>query len=152
MGKGARGQAELAAVVRCLVLVSAIAMVVLVIVLGGRWRAEATCSFQPTVTGTTVPFEDNLTAHHFLFGLIKGGQPHLDLVLGKYLTGDAQMKELTVITRHTFTDSLVAGATAFIYCPVTVTVRGEFVRPPSRQQAGSPPVRPATVSAGRTAR
>ena len=129
MRKQRRGQTEVVAVFGCIVLILMITATVLIIVLGGLWRTEVSYSFPTTVTGKTVPFEEDLTSHHYLFALVRGGQVNLNQVLGKYVTGGAQIKELTIMTRHTFVNSLLTGITVWIYCPVTVTVRGEFITP-----------------------
>jgi len=112
----------------CFGIASLIALVVVLLV-GGLWRTEVT--YIPEAAGnfgTQVPFEEDLTARHFLGGLVQGSQPDLKPVLAKYVRPGEQLTELTVVTRHTFVNNLLTGVTLFIYSPVTVTVRGKVGR------------------------
>jgi hypothetical protein len=110
--------------------------VVLLLALGGVWRTEVT--FAPAAvagSANSVPFEETLTARHYLDGLIQGAQPDLKQALAKYVRSGEQVTELTITTKHTFTDCLVTGVTLGIYAPITVTIRGTV------GQAGGAPAR-----------
>ncbi|UCG12126.1 MAG: hypothetical protein JSU72_16725 [Deltaproteobacteria bacterium] len=102
-----------------------LAIFIVVIVVGGSWRTEVT--YVPSaakVVSKQIPFEEDLKARHWAFGLIKGKQPDIQKSLSKYVRSGEEITKLTIITKHTWTDNLLAGFTLFIYCPVTVTVQG----------------------------
>ena len=101
---------------------------VIILLAGGVWRTELTFTPGSNSVGTQVPFEENLTANHFLGGLVQGGQPDLNQVLAKHVGQGEQVTGLTIITRHTLVNCLLTGVTLFIYSPVTVTIRGKVGR------------------------
>lgn len=103
---------------------------VLTIVLGGVWRTEVAWSVpQPAgVEGKDVTLEQSTGASHWLVGLVKGKQPDVKDLLGKLMQPGDQVKEVSVVTRHSWTDNLVTGVTLGIYAPVTVDVKMTVVR------------------------
>jgi len=112
----------------CLGLIS-IVFVIVTIIVGGVFRTEVV--YTPALSEryvSEVPFEETMTARHWVFGIIRGKQPDLQTQLAKYLRPGEQITQLTITTRHTFTDNLVATITLLIYCPVTVDVRGKIGR------------------------
>jgi hypothetical protein len=76
----------------------------------------------------SVPFSEEMTARHWLFGLVQGEQPDLKLELNKYIRQGDRVTEMTVWTRRTVIDLLLTGITLGIYTPVTVTIEGAIVR------------------------
>ena len=109
-------------------------LLVISIIIGGQWRTEVTLVQEEVPAGTAqVVFKDNVTAKHFLAGLVKGKQPDLQTFVSKYVRDNDKLTKLTVTTRHTWIDNILTGVTMLIYCPVTVTIEGAYV-----QQGSSP--------------
>jgi hypothetical protein len=81
------------------------------------------------VPGATVPFREELTARHWVVGLIQGEQPDFGKHLRKYIRPGDRIARIGVMTRRTAVDLLLSLVTLGIYVPVTVTVEGEIVRP-----------------------
>ncbi len=103
----------------------AIALLLPTILLGGTFRTEVT--YVPpnvTVTPNQTPFKENLSARHWVWGLVKGQQPDLQQVLAKHVRPGEQVTRLTITTRHTWVDGVVLLLTVGIYCPHTVTIQG----------------------------
>lgn len=112
----------------CMSVIGIIILIVMIIV-GGTFRTEVTY-IPPGVAnvGEQTPFEENLEARHWFLGLIRGQQPDLQKAMAKYVRSGEQITKLTIITRHTWIDSLITGITLFIYCPQTVTVKGSIAK------------------------
>jgi hypothetical protein len=108
--------------------IGAIIYLIAVFAVGGSSRTgvEFVASNVMTESGA-VPFEESLTARHWLAGLVKGEQPNLTAALAKHIRDGEQVSRLTVSTRTTGGNMLAAGFTLGIYCPQTVIVRGEIV-------------------------
>ncbi|MEK6261801.1 MAG: hypothetical protein AABP62_24650 [Planctomycetota bacterium] len=112
----------------CMSVVSLIATITMIVV-GGNFRTEVT--YVPphvATTGSETPFEESLTAQHWLVGLVKGTQPDLKTVMAKYVRPGEEVTTLTITTRHSFLDNLISGITLFIYCPQTVTIKGAIAK------------------------
>lgn len=125
MKNSERGQAE----VGCLIagIIVFVVLMVIMILVGGNFRTEV--SFSPVVAtnrSSEISFEENLTARHWIGGLVKGKQPDLQLVLGKYLKADNQVSHISIVTRHTFMNYLVTLVTLGIYSPMSVTIQGKI--------------------------
>jgi hypothetical protein len=124
-----RGDGEIQAV-GCIVWVVALAVImVITAIVGGTWRTDVTFTPAVTVTGKVVPFQEEFTANHWLAGLMQGEQPDLKVRMAKYLQPNDQVGTITINTKHTMTNTLVSLVTLGIYLPVTVTVKGEIIRP-----------------------
>jgi hypothetical protein len=125
-----RGQADSSAVgvTGCLVW---IVWLVFVIVLGGTLRSQIVCPLPVTKVahGQEVLFKETLNARHWVLGLVRGQQPDVRRVLDKNLQDRDQLIELTVATRMTIVDALLAGVTLGIYTPQTVDISGKIIRP-----------------------
>ena len=112
----------------CMGIVGLVLMIIMAIV-GGVQRTEVT--YTPpdvSVAGNQTDFKEILNASHWVLGLIKGRQPDLDKAIAKYLRPGEQITKLTIITRHTWINYLVAGVTAGIYCPQSVIIKGSVAR------------------------
>lgn len=106
-------------------VIGVILAIVLLIVTGGTFRTEVTYTPQGlSEQGIQTSFKENLTARHWLGGLVKGKQPDLQGSLLQHLGQDKQISQIKIVTRHSFTDILLMVVTLFIYCPQTVTVEG----------------------------
>lgn len=115
-------------------------ILVLIAVTGGAWRTEVV--YTPPVPGTVteqVQFSEDLNARHWVLGFIQGEQPDLQQAIKKHISEGAQLLQMSVTTKHTFVDTLLAGVTIGIYCPLTVNVRGTVgkVTPESKPPAAS---------------
>jgi len=128
---------EILAAQRFMLTVS-LTILIVTIAVGGMFRTEVAYprSALPAVEVTkAASFEEDLTARHWVLGLVKGRQADLDGRLAKYVRHGEAVTGLTIVTRHTWVDNLIAGATFGIYCPATVTVKG-MVGKPVRAEAG----------------
>lgn len=105
---------------------------------GGAWRTEVV--YTPPVPGTVteqVQFSEDLNARHWVLGFFPGEQPDLQQAIKKHVPEGTQLLQMTITTKHTVVDTLLAGVTIGIYCPVTVNVRGTAgkVTPESKTEA-----------------
>lgn len=102
-----------------------IVALILAAVLGGYWRTDVTYTAPAAENAVNpVQFEEDLTARHFLGGLVKGEQPDLDAAVAKHVGKGKRLKNLTITTRHSIKDIGLTIVTLTIYAPVTVTVKG----------------------------
>jgi len=124
----------------CLALIALFGLAYLVvgIVTGGMWRTQleytipepsldTTIAAPSVMAGRETPFEDVMTARHWLFGMVQGKQPNLDDVVRKYVRRGDRVKRISITTRHTIVDNLLLTITLGIYTPVTTTVAGVIV-------------------------
>lgn len=106
-------------------------MLLAVFLLNGTFRAEISYNLVPsTAEGREVTFEETYTSRHWLYGLIRGEQPDGTQALSKFIRPGERVTALSVGVHHSALDLLLTGVTVGIYSPVTVTVRGRFVRTP----------------------
>ena len=110
----------------CVWGVLSLVFIIWMLIVGGHFRTEVT--YKPPNTANVseaIPFEESVTARHWLFGLIQGEQADMQAVLQKHVRPNDQLVELTVDVRHKFVDALLMAVTLTIYTPVTVTFRGK---------------------------
>ena len=109
----------------CGCLIGLVLTAVLFYFIGGTWRTEVTYT-PPGVANvsTTSSFKEDLNARHWLVGMVKGEQPDIQKVISKHLSEGKKLTRLTIVTKHTFVDSILVIVTLGIYAPVTVTVEG----------------------------
>lgn len=135
MDRRQRGETETQAITCFTWVIVLVVHVIITIVVGGLFRTDVTFPHTAKLTGKAVPFEENLTARHWIGGLAKGKQPDLNTALSKYMRAGEEVSELTVTTRHTIVDNILAVVTLGIYTPVTVTVKGTLVSPEKKSAA-----------------
>ncbi len=99
--------------------------------IGGTIKTEVTVNptFTPQYAETTT-FEESMTSHHFLYGLVTGNQPDTSEVLDKYLDSGDKLAELTVTTKFTWLNLLISTVTLGIYIPTTVDIKGTIIKSP----------------------
>jgi hypothetical protein len=109
--------------------------------LGGLFRTEVIWTPPGAAQVTNeVPFSETVTATHWLMGYVRGRQPDVPKVLSKYIREGEQVTELSVTTRHSWVDNLLAGVTLFIYSPVTIELHGKIGRVVAADDRASPRV------------
>src|SRR5438093_35066 len=102
---------QLAATGGCMSLIGLVVFVVTIIV-GGLFRTELSYTpAMPERLSEELPFDESVTARHWLFGLIKGEQPDLDGILTRHVRDQERITQFTIVTRHSVVDNLLCGMT-----------------------------------------
>lgn len=124
-----RGQTDEQTVRGCGCGVLGLAALIAAIVLGGTWRTDIACTFPTSAAGHIMTFEERLNARHWVAGFVRGEQPDLPDALRRNMQPGDVLQELVITTRHSVLDNILAGVTLAVYTPVTVDVKGKYVRP-----------------------
>lgn len=110
--------------------IGAVVFLAILFWIGGLWRTEVTYVPPNAKAGSAqIPFEEKLNARHWVAGLVKGKQPDLQEALRKHLQEGGELSQLTIMTKYSWADMLLAAVTLGIYTPYTVIIKGSISKP-----------------------